>query len=137
MFVRSFVHYVLAAVLYTHANVASAAGELIPKTDSSNLDDFISSEYLVALKGVLANIGPDGALVDGADSGIVVASPSKAEPDCTVYLDQRCSVDIQMSDRPIHYGNTSCKTTYRTTSRPRQSYRKCETHLAILRRAQV
>lgn len=86
MYIRSFVHYVLAVVLYTHANVASAAGELIPKTDSSNLDDFISSEYLVALQGVLANIGPDGALVDGADSGIVVASPSKAEPDCVCLL---------------------------------------------------
>lgn len=56
------------------ANVARVA--------AADLDDFISSQRTIALNGVLSNIGPDGASVAGASAGIVVASPSKADPDC-------------------------------------------------------
>jgi len=48
----------------------------------SPLDDFVSKESAISLQGALNNIGPDGSLVQGAKAGFVVASPSKADPDC-------------------------------------------------------
>lgn len=47
----------------------------------SSLSDFISSETSIAKKGVLANIGADGAKASNASAGVVVASPSKSDPD--------------------------------------------------------
>lgn len=46
------------------------------------IDSFIATESPVALQGVLNNIGATGAKVLGAASGVVVASPSKSNPDC-------------------------------------------------------
>lgn len=54
--------------------------------DASNVDEqltnFIVRNRPVALQGILNNIGPDGAKVAGAAPGLVIASPSKANPDC-------------------------------------------------------
>ena len=47
-----------------------------------DLNSFITSEKAVALQGALNNIGPNGSMVPGAGAGFVVASPSKANPDC-------------------------------------------------------
>ena len=49
-------------------------------TDS--LASFLASEGPIALQGVLNNIGSRGALAPGVEAGLVVASPSKADPDC-------------------------------------------------------
>lgn len=35
-----------------------------------------------ALQSILNNIGTNGSAVSGASAGIVVASPSKTDPDC-------------------------------------------------------
>ncbi|KAJ4397765.1 hypothetical protein N0V93_002001 [Gnomoniopsis smithogilvyi] len=45
-----------------------------------DVDSFVSSERAIALQGALNNIGPDGSEVPGASAGLVVASPSKANP---------------------------------------------------------
>lgn len=52
---------------------------------ATGLDSFLQSESSVALQGALDNIGPDGSGAQGASSGIVVASPSKSNPDCKSY----------------------------------------------------
>lgn len=49
----------------------------------ANLDDWLSTEADVALTGILNNIGDTGVWVQGAHRGVVVASPSTEEPDCT------------------------------------------------------
>lgn len=49
---------------------------------AGTLDSFIASEHPIALQGVLDNIGPMGSNAAGADSGLVIASPSKVDPDC-------------------------------------------------------
>ncbi|KAJ5679064.1 glycosyl hydrolase family 15 [Penicillium macrosclerotiorum] len=59
--------------------VASSA--LRPSRRQTSLSAFIQSESSVALQGVLNNIGAKGADASGASSGIVVASPSKSNPD--------------------------------------------------------
>lgn len=55
-----------------------------PETfDAISLAEFIEKETPIAWQGILNNIGADGALAQGAYPGIVVASPSKSDPDCT------------------------------------------------------
>ncbi|KAJ5088074.1 hypothetical protein N7456_011690 [Penicillium angulare] len=54
---------------------------LQPGRRQTSLSSFIQSESSVALQGVLDNIGANGSKVSGASSGIVVASPSKVNPD--------------------------------------------------------
>ncbi|KAK4216172.1 Six-hairpin glycosidase-like protein [Rhypophila decipiens] len=46
-----------------------------------DVDDFITTERPYALKRVLCNIGPNGCAAAGAAAGVVVASPSKSNPD--------------------------------------------------------
>ena len=47
-----------------------------------SLKNFIASEGLVALRAILNNIGSRGAMTPGVEAGLVIASPSKANPDC-------------------------------------------------------
>ncbi|KAK4042294.1 1, 4-alpha-D-glucan glucohydrolase [Parachaetomium inaequale] len=44
------------------------------------VEEFIAAERAIALQGVLDNIGPNGTQVPGAGPGIVIASPSKTDP---------------------------------------------------------
>jgi glucoamylase len=61
---------------------ALAAGSPVLAGRRSTLDDFIRSERRIALQGTINNIGGTGSLlVPGADPGIVVASPSRVNPD--------------------------------------------------------
>ncbi|KAL2259485.1 hypothetical protein VTK26DRAFT_6826 [Humicola hyalothermophila] len=46
-----------------------------------SVDSFIQNETPIAWQNLLCNIGPDGCRVQGAAAGVVVASPSKADPD--------------------------------------------------------
>ena len=63
------------------------------KCKPCELDKWLEDEEHVALRGVLDNIGPDGQHVkchqtgdekkgECAGPGIVIASPSKLDPDC-------------------------------------------------------
>lgn len=47
-----------------------------------DIESFITTERPYALKRVLCNIGPNGCAATGAAAGVVVASPSKSNPDC-------------------------------------------------------
>ncbi|KAJ5660218.1 Glycoside hydrolase family 13 [Penicillium longicatenatum] len=57
------------------------ASALHPARRQSSLSSYIKSESSIAFQGVLDNIGADGSKVSGASSGVVVASPSKVNPD--------------------------------------------------------
>jgi glucoamylase len=47
---------------------------------------FLETEVPIALADLLCNIGSAGSCAAGADSGIVIASPSKTNPDCKYCL---------------------------------------------------
>ena len=49
---------------------------------TTQLDAFIEKQSKISIAGVLANIGPDGEEAQGAAPGVVVASPSRQDPDC-------------------------------------------------------
>ncbi|KIM75770.1 carbohydrate-binding module family 20 protein [Piloderma croceum F 1598] len=53
----------------------------VPNLQASDIDSYISTEGPIAKVGLLANIGPSGSKADGAQAGIVIASPSKSNPD--------------------------------------------------------
>mgnify|MGYP003624084156 CR=1 FL=1 len=77
----------------------------------TSIDSFITSQADISIEGVLANIGTDGSKAQGVPAGIVVASPSRTDPDCEytycsttrhelisgrlVHLDKRCCLDLQ------------------------------------------
>ncbi|KAK7690218.1 hypothetical protein QCA50_006870 [Cerrena zonata] len=48
---------------------------------SSTVDSYISTESPIAKAGLLANIGGAGSKAAGAGAGVVIASPSKTNPD--------------------------------------------------------
>lgn len=75
-----FLSNILTLALLAPAAV-SAAG-IHPYRRQSGLDGFIQSESSIALQGILNNIGANGSAVPGASAGVVVASPSKSNPDC-------------------------------------------------------
>lgn len=58
--------------------IAQAQGERKPST----VDSFVKSQAEISIKGVLDNIGTDGSKAQGAAAGIVIASPSRSDPDC-------------------------------------------------------
>ena len=60
--------------------IATQAPISVPQ---ASLDDWLSTEADIALTGILNNIGDTGVWVQGARRGVVVASPSTEEPDCT------------------------------------------------------
>jgi hypothetical protein len=53
-------------------------GDIIKRS----VDSFIDTETPIAWRKLLCNIGPSGCAAQGAAAGVVVASPSKANPDC-------------------------------------------------------
>ena len=61
------------------------ASPLVQQRETSSLDSFTATELPIALQGILNNIGPAGALVPGAAPGLVIASPTQNNPDCTYH----------------------------------------------------
>ena len=47
-----------------------------------SLENFIASEGALALQAILNNTGFRGAMAPGVEAGLVIASPSKMNPDC-------------------------------------------------------
>jgi glucoamylase len=64
--------------------LVGALGSPVAPSDrrQTSLDQYLEAESDVSIKGILANIGPDGSKAQGASAGIVVASPSRTDPDC-------------------------------------------------------
>ncbi|KAG5645422.1 hypothetical protein DXG03_006246 [Asterophora parasitica] len=48
---------------------------------SSTVDTFLAAESPIAKANLLANIGPSGSKSQGAKAGVVIASPSRSDPD--------------------------------------------------------
>jgi hypothetical protein len=54
-----------------------------PRTPtSSDLDSWLANEATVAHTAILNLIGGDGEWVEGATPGVLIASPSRLDPDC-------------------------------------------------------
>lgn len=73
-------------------------------TGSSAIDEYVEAERIIALEQLLCNIGDDGCNAVGADPGVVVASPSKSDPDCTVLFASHLTRTITLTSlhRLVH-----------------------------------
>ena len=56
--------------------------QIYEKGSTSSLENFIAFEGPVALQAILNNTGFRGAMAPGVEAGLVIASPSKMNPDC-------------------------------------------------------
>lgn len=100
--------HILAGVLgilsLTTTSLAVTAGDFVPRATGS-LDSFLSSETPIALQGLLDNIGPDGAFTAGARPGIVIASPSKSDPNC-MFVFFCCTYLVADANQRLFYLDT-------------------------------
>lgn len=70
----------LPAVLLACGAQGSPVGDL--ESRQATIDAYITTQAGVSINGVLANIGGGGNKAPGVPVGIVVASPSRSNPDC-------------------------------------------------------
>ncbi|KAI5300268.1 hypothetical protein KEM55_008456 [Ascosphaera atra] len=68
-------------LLQSSASSLEQSIEARKEQDASTLDDWLKQGSQTVLQRLLDNIGANGTEVQGALDGVVVASPSKAEPD--------------------------------------------------------
>lgn len=68
-----------AALLFSGAQ-STPLGDL--ESRQTTVDAFITAQTTVSINGVLANIGGGGSKAPGVSAGIVIASPSRSNPDC-------------------------------------------------------
>lgn len=80
-----------AALLFS----GTQATPLELESRQASIDAFITAQTTVSINGVLANIG-GGSKAPGVPAGIVVASPSRSDPDCKCGIR---TVELFMTDR--------------------------------------
>jgi glucoamylase len=78
MLFTSILHIIPVTLLLTGAQ----SNPVDRQKRQDSIDDFVKTQADISIKGVLANIGTDGSKAQGASAGIVVASPSRSNPDC-------------------------------------------------------
>jgi glucoamylase len=91
MLVTSVLRALPVALLFVVAQGSPVAQDDGARRQAS-VDQFIKTQADVSIKGVLANIGTDGSKAKGAAAGVVVASPSKSDPDCEYIPDKLLTV---------------------------------------------
>lgn len=66
-----------------HVSVVVALQYPLVPTEEESLESWLDAEKERALQSILDNIGPNGSYAFQAYPGVVVASPSKKDPNCT------------------------------------------------------
>lgn len=90
----------LPAALLLFGAQSTPLGDL--ESRQTTIDTFITAETNVSINGVLANIGGGGSKAPGVSAGIVVASPSRSDPDCKWIVDTS-SAQTKLTDyRLVH-----------------------------------
>lgn len=102
-------HGPLALVLFAASALAGPAIEQRQATLS--LDEFIAQERRIAVAGVLANIGPDGASAQNASRGVVIAGPGIVNPDYRYTWTRDSAMTIHAIDEEFFVGNASLQST--------------------------
>ncbi|KXJ96895.1 glycoside hydrolase family 15 protein [Microdochium bolleyi] len=69
------------AVQHVFAHPGTSTANVDAAILKRSVDDFVAKEEPIALKELLCNIGASGCYAQGASAGIVVASPSRSDPD--------------------------------------------------------
>ncbi|KAG9230132.1 1, 4-alpha-D-glucan glucohydrolase [Amylocarpus encephaloides] len=83
----------------------------VPNIQARDVSSFIATQKDIALKGVLDNIGANGSEVTGAGQGIIIASPSKSEPDYFFTWTRDSALTMKMIIDDFIAGNQGLETT--------------------------
>ena len=59
-------------------------GGLASAAPDGDVSAYVASQLPISIQGILNNIGPAGSKAPGVADGIVIASPSKSDPDCEI-----------------------------------------------------
>ncbi|KAF2128682.1 carbohydrate-binding module family 20 protein [Dothidotthia symphoricarpi CBS 119687] len=78
MLFSSVLRAIPAAFLLSSANASPVESQA---RALATIDQFVKTQTTVSINGVLANIGTDGSKAQGVPAGIVLASPSRSDPD--------------------------------------------------------
>jgi glucoamylase len=62
---------------------------------TTNVSGYLATEEPYARARLLCNLGKDGCAASGASEGVLVASPSKSDPDCEL----RCGLGYRKGFR--------------------------------------
>jgi len=90
---------------------SALAGPFLEPRQASDLDVFIAGERQVAVAGILANIGPDGAQATNASRGVVIAGPGVVNPDYRYSWTRDSAMTIYAIDEEFFVGNASLQST--------------------------
>ena len=102
----------LSSLVLAVAFATAVTSRSIPEKRQSNLEDFISTERIISLTGVLNNIGGlNSTFAEGADPGIVVASPSKVNPDYFFTWTRDSALTYSVLVDELLFGNSSLRGT--------------------------
>lgn len=72
----------LCTIPLLFSSLAASSQAVIRERQEETLDQWLTTQDTFALQSILENIGSNGRKVKGAHAGIVVASPSRSDPDC-------------------------------------------------------
>lgn len=61
--------------------IPSPLQDVLEERATGSLSSWLASQSPIALQGILDNVGSSGSKVSGASPGVIVASPSKSNPD--------------------------------------------------------
>ncbi|CAK7266786.1 hypothetical protein SEPCBS57363_002269 [Sporothrix epigloea] len=78
---------------------------------ATSVSDFVTQEQAIALQGVFNNIGANGSLAPGAASGLVIASPSTANPNYYYTWTRDSALTLRMLVDELIFGNSSVQST--------------------------
>lgn len=87
----------------------SLLAEVAPSHVVRDVNSFIATERPRALQGILDNIGPDGALAQGAKPGVVIASPSTVNPNYLYTWTRDSALTLRVLIDELINGNTGLK----------------------------
>lgn len=77
----------------------------------TSLDAWIAQERDIAVAGVLANIGPNGALAQNASRGVVIAAPGVVNPDYRYSWTRDSALTLHAIEEEFFVGNASLQAT--------------------------
>ncbi|KAJ9661612.1 hypothetical protein H2201_006468 [Coniosporium apollinis] len=91
---------------------SALAGPVIEQRQATlSLDEFIAQERRIAVAGVLANIGPNGASAQNASRGVVIAGPGIVNPDYRYTWTRDSAMTIHAINEEFFVGNASLQST--------------------------
>lgn len=100
-----------------HASLAllfaasALAGPVLEQRQALSLDAWIAQERNIAVAGILANIGPDGAQATNASRGVVIAGPGIVNPDYRYSWTRDSAMTLYAIDEEFFVGNDSLQST--------------------------